>query len=468
MKYRDIKEMHIQQLKPIPKPNWVKQMDDKYTPIDLLDEVQERLRDLYSPKNINIFLNPTNSKIDISSEILGLTKTIQIICDADPDLALGSIVIDNKVQYSIKHTIHTVIICEILSKYLGWSSNDRLLLLAAAMTMNISMKELQDTLYSQNEPLSANQKALINSHPERSVEMLSKNGVDNNIWLEIISQHHESPDGSGYPKGLKMDDISISARIVSLSDIFCARVIGRDYRKPIAPTEAIKTVFLSERAKTESELAMMFIKIFGIYPPGTIVRLTNKEVGIVSYRGKKANEPFVFSLLKPDGTLSKSPIPRDCSRKEFAVIEVIPFANAKLQINRYQVWGYGIYRRNKPILNNINAQIRNERRISTSIPVLIIGIEKSIAPVQGTIVDLTAGGCLLRLHKDLFKHEQGSYKIMITFKLMESIIKNQNCVIKSVRDSAEFKLIGIQFVEIDEKNKEIISGYINYIKSNQP
>jgi len=439
---------------------------DDNSPFKILDDLQVNLSKFYNFKSLEAIKNPSDKSVNVTVEVIGFAKSVQTICEADSDLALGSIMIENSELYSIKHTIHAAIVCEIISKYLGWSTTDRLLLLAAVFTMNIAMIEHQDKLYYQEDPLSIAQKQLIRDHPANGVELLVRKGVNNKIWLNIVAQHHESPDGKGYPKGLKAEEISLSAKIVSLSDMFCAKVVGRDYRKPLMPNEAMKSVFLSGAAKLDNEFAMMFVKVLGIYPPGTIVRLANKEVAIVTHRGEKVNAPMVVVILKPDGILSPSAYQRDCSESKFAIKEVIPWKEANVKVNRYQLWGYGIYKRASVVKQESLKQIRDERRLNTHIPVIIVRFKEN-APSKGVIVDLTSKGCLLKAAKDAVKPWVVDLDILISFKLGEKIIRNLSCKIRSVKEGQEDVSLGIQFVNIEPESNAILNAYIEGVRKVQ-
>ena len=84
---------------------------------------------------------------------------------------------------------------------------ERATLVAAALTSDIGMREIQQALFEQTAPLSSEQKAIVSAHPNRSCELLQAAGVEDKRWLQAIEQHHERVDGTGYPKGLAGDAI---------------------------------------------------------------------------------------------------------------------------------------------------------------------------------------------------------------------------------------------------------------------
>jgi HD-GYP domain-containing protein (c-di-GMP phosphodiesterase class II) len=212
--------------------------------------------------------------------------------------------------------------------------------MAAAMTMNISMIDLQDKLYSQRAPLTESQKADIRNHPERSVDLLEKCGVTESLWLETIMQHHELLDGSGYPMSLKGTDIMEPSRVVTIGDMYGAKVSNRSYRKPVLPTDALRDLFLSDGQHIDLVLSKILIKNLGLFPPGTFVELNNGEIAVVTRVGNDARYPVVSSVVGANGKVLSKPAIRDCTTKIYSIKKVLTKNEAKIEVNRYQLWGY--------------------------------------------------------------------------------------------------------------------------------
>lgn len=82
---------------------------------------------------------------------------------------------------------------------------------------------------------------IMKKHPTDGAEMVSKVTSDKNI-IEAISQHHERLDGSGYPKGLKKDEINPLAKILMVADVFDAMTTDRVYRKKLSIKEALHII----------------------------------------------------------------------------------------------------------------------------------------------------------------------------------------------------------------------------------
>jgi HD-GYP domain-containing protein (c-di-GMP phosphodiesterase class II) len=304
------------------------------SPFELIDSVQIRLENLF--KSIT-----SGASKNFSVKILELCKMLQQACELDTDAALGTIFMDNKCGYTIIHPIHIAILCEVMSRELKWSENDRLLLLAAALTQNVAINDLQDKLYHQKEPLSNEQKQLIHEHPERSVELLSSAEVTNRVWLDAVLYHHEALDGSGYPFGLKGYAIPKSARLITVGDIYGASISKRTYREALPPDAAMREIYIKGGERIETDLIKMCVKLIGIYPPGTFVRLMNGEIAVVTHRGEKAHLPIAHSVVRENGKMFLDPQKRDCSKDQYSIKEIITNDKDKIPVNCCQLWKHG-------------------------------------------------------------------------------------------------------------------------------
>jgi HD-GYP domain-containing protein (c-di-GMP phosphodiesterase class II) len=303
----------------------------KTHPFEIIDEVYSDLKDILGRSTIDARL---------PSKILKLCVKLQNASEDDHDACLGMLNMSHYYKYPIMHSIHTALVCKTVLRNLGWSPEQRLIAMAAAMTMNISMIELQDTLHSQDRPLTDEQRLAIMSHPERSADMLEKCGVSDEVWLNAIVQHHEMLDGSGYPYSRRERDIFQPARIVTLGDIYGAKISGRAYRKPILATSALRDLLLNTQKGIDATMSKILIKHLGLFPPGSFVELNNGDIAVVIRVGKDARYPVVCSVVKADSRTYGKPVERDSSVDEFGIKKILSKNDARVEVNRYQLWGY--------------------------------------------------------------------------------------------------------------------------------
>jgi HD-GYP domain-containing protein (c-di-GMP phosphodiesterase class II) len=304
------------------------------SPFELLNEIQTGL-DVLFDKIIEGTVNKFHENV------LLLCEKIQQSCNQDEDATIGNMFLYKEYKYTIRHPVNVAVVCEIVSKHLKWTVQERLPLLAAALTMNVGILKLQDKLYSQKELLADVQRLAIREHPEHGVEMLSQAGISNKVWIEGVLYHHEAIDGSGYPSGLKGNAIPMCARIIAIGDRYCAGVSRRSYRLSLAPQKSMKGIYLNAGKETDPDIVNLCVRLLGVYPPGTFVRLANGETAVVTSRGEKAHTPIVHSIVKSNRKdMFLGPMKRDSSKDDFSIVEIVSAKQEKLKINPYQLWGY--------------------------------------------------------------------------------------------------------------------------------
>jgi HD-GYP domain-containing protein (c-di-GMP phosphodiesterase class II) len=101
-------------------------------------------------------------------------------------------------SYGITHSIHVASVCSILANRLQWTKKQKASVISAALTMNISMIELQGRLAQTGTDVSREQRSAIRAHPLESVRILKEAGLTDADWLTAVAQHHETPEGNGY------------------------------------------------------------------------------------------------------------------------------------------------------------------------------------------------------------------------------------------------------------------------------
>jgi hypothetical protein len=303
----------------------------KQSPFEIIDEVYFRLCDLFQK---------TDAYPKMEAKIIKFCDMLLSACNQDANAALGMMFFCKDCRYPVMHSIQAALICKIVTDSLGSSREEQLATMAAALTMNISMIGLQEKLYYQKITPDEGQKEQIKTHPERSVSYLEKCGVKDTIWLNAVAQHHELLNGQGYPKGLQNDAICRNARILTISDMYCAKISNRAYRCPILPTTALRDLFMRTDNALDKNISQILIKRLGMYPPGLFVELQNGEIAVVTHVGKDVRYPMLCSLTNSSGVPLMKPTPRDCTIDQYAIKKGIPIAEAAVEVNRCQLWGY--------------------------------------------------------------------------------------------------------------------------------
>lgn len=276
---------------------------------------------------------------DFSKDVLRIVGILRKACRANADVALASILMCRDDLYAVRHAVNVAIATHVTGTAMPLDAATLTSTVAAALTMNIGMFELQQQLQTLQGALSDELRAEVEGHCGRGVALLQERGVADPLWLEIVRDHHERPDGSGYPAGKHAGEIGEATQLVSLTDIYCARVSSRMYRSALTPNEALRMLFLNEGAMADEHHAALFIKTLGIYPPGTSVRLRNGSIGVVTHRGPSGQRPKVSSLTTQDGLRVGVPIRRSGESLEHTVVEVVDLDELDLTVSMVSLWG---------------------------------------------------------------------------------------------------------------------------------
>ena len=279
------------------------------------------------------------AKSDFSQQLLGIVRLINSACRLNQEAALATSLWQQEGRYSIRHSVDAAVACQVIGSALKMDEEDLASTVAAALTMNVSILQLQDSLQRQREPLTPEQHAVIQNHPEASTVLLRELGVTDEAWLRAVVSHHEAIDGSGYKHGTAGDEIPVPAQLVSLADIYCARISSRSYRPALRPNAALRKLFLEQGKKVRDGLASQFIKAIGVFPPGTPVRLENGEIAVVTERGESASTPQVCSIIGPRGMPLAAPVKRDTSRPTYGVREVVDWSDVGAMPPMHALWG---------------------------------------------------------------------------------------------------------------------------------
>lgn len=304
---------------------------DTSSPFEILTDTMQRLSALFSA----IILQQGR----VAERTRRLCLELQALCETDADAALGAVHLCHDRPYTLSHPIHIAILVELIARRLGTDAEARRPLLAAALSANVSMLELQEILHHQQAPLSDDQRRAIREHPDQSVAMLRGAGIEDALWLDIVHQHHERLDGSGYPRGRRGEALCSEGQLLGLADRYAAMVSARSYRKALPATEALRGFFMEMNKEFDETLTLLFIKELGVFPPGSFVALQNGEIAVVTKRGRDSMWPTVCSILSPRGGPYLKPLRRDCNSEEYAIKDMC-FPDKLPPLNPHLIWGY--------------------------------------------------------------------------------------------------------------------------------
>jgi HD-GYP domain-containing protein (c-di-GMP phosphodiesterase class II) len=309
------------------------------TPFQLLDAFTNRLKQLFS--TINAEPGPERDQVVkmFSERVMGLAGDIQKLCKYDTDALLGAMHLDKSARYTIIHPLYRGVLSELLGKRKQIPEEDRRRIIAAGLTCALSMLKLQDELLKQEQPLTPEQKAMLNQQPLDTCELLKSLGVTDEMWLSSVAHYHELLNGKGYPAGLSGAQISLGGRVLRVADTYTAMLTPRPYRKALLSKSAMREILLKKGAEVDDELAIHIVKELGIYPPGAFVKIRNGELAVVIKRTENPKSPRIKAVVGPRGMPYDKPIPRDSAFNEFEVLDIVE-RDTIVVIDLHKLWNY--------------------------------------------------------------------------------------------------------------------------------
>ncbi len=197
------------------------------------------------------------------------------------------------------HQLNVSVLALTLGKALKLRRDELHQLGMAGLFHDIGHSELPGALLGKREPLNRSEQALYETHVMAGVTIGQKLGLSKPA-LAAIAQHHERLDGSGYPKHLGGAQIGLLGRILALVNAFDNQCNPADIARAVTPHEALAQLFAKQREALDERLLRLLIRTLGVYPPGTLVRLSDERLGmVVSVNAQQALRPQVL-VYDPD------------------------------------------------------------------------------------------------------------------------------------------------------------------------
>lgn len=150
-----------------------------------------------------------------------------------------------------------------------------------ALFHDIGHTDIPSKILLKTEPLTKAEQGLYEMHCQYGVAIADRLRLSPGA-IGIIRDHHELYDGSGYPRGLKGEEIGLLARIVALANYYDELCNPRNLADALTPHEALSAMFAKWRGRFDPKLLQVLVRCLGVYPPGTVVQLSNGVIGIVA------------------------------------------------------------------------------------------------------------------------------------------------------------------------------------------
>ena len=201
------------------------------------------------------------------------------------------------------HALNVAIVSLLMGRCFGFDADDMMDVGVGAMLHDVGKLELPARLRHREESFSPNELRLYREHVALGVAQAKRMGLSAGASA-VIAQHHEHADSSGFPDGLNSDRMTMAARIVALVDRYDNLCNPHLSARGLTPHESVSLLFAQGRSKYDTSILGAFIKMLGVYPPGSVVQLTDDRYASVI--ATNSSRP-----LKPNVLVHDAGVPRD-------------------------------------------------------------------------------------------------------------------------------------------------------------
>ncbi len=262
----------------------------------------------------------------------------------NPDAFIWIARIRNKDRYTYSHSIRATIWAITFGRHLALA-RDRLENLALGMLLSeVGKTRLPDHILKKHGRLNEEEFEIMKKHVNYGVAILRETPDIHPEVIEVVANHHERHNGSGYPRGLKGNQIPLLGRIAGIVDFYDALTCPRHEALALSPAEAmIKLHDLRDR-DFQAEVVDEFIQAIGIYPTGSLIELSTGEVGVITEQNAgRRLRPRVLLLLDRHKQPLRRPREIDLQKTEtdkkgrkLTIAACLPEGSYGIDLSRYR------------------------------------------------------------------------------------------------------------------------------------
>ncbi|ELR66431.1 hypothetical protein C942_04867 [Photobacterium marinum] len=206
------------------------------------------------------------------------------------------------------HSLNVAILSMMLAKSCGKSAREIKTIALGALFHDMGKLKIPSAILRKTTPLTEPEQNYLKLHTKYSLDLANLAESFPEAAKPILSQHHELLDGSGYPSQLKGDEIDNNAQLVAIVNAYDTLCHPQDPNKARIPYSALSYLFKNKKEQYNSDYLALFIRLMGVYPPGSVVQLSNQQLGLViSVNSESLLFPNVL-LYDPSVPSNEAPI----------------------------------------------------------------------------------------------------------------------------------------------------------------
>lgn len=227
------------------------------------------------------------------------------------------------------------------ARFLEMSEEDLEMAGLVGLMLDVGKLKIPNEVLNKRERLTPEEFVLVRSHVEHSIQTLEAASGISPAVVQAVAMHHERFDGSGYPKGIRGDELSAIGAIAGIVDTFVGLTSKRPYAAPVAPSNALNMLHKWRGTAFHPLLVEQFIRCIGIFPVGAVVELNSGEVGVVIAQNlEKRLQPRIMVVrdaaghpLRPQKLLDLSKSPKVNPEEPYRIRRTLEYGKANISRN---------------------------------------------------------------------------------------------------------------------------------------